>query len=213
VSALARLGEWLVEPASAPTFPDQGRISPLTPERDRPVVAVVALAPGCGGTTLARALAAVLARQDHGGAAIVAASDAPAGSRLATRGATRLAARLGLAAHASGRLCFTAQEFHPALARLAPVVFETTAPAPRAQLTILIAPGDGEPALTELAARAHTKPLTIATHTADQARWQDRAFLLLPQSRTSARLAAAGWEPRGAYAAAVARLAEAACAA
>jgi hypothetical protein len=171
----------------------------------------VGLAPGCGATTLARALAAVLARRDHGGTAIVAASTDLPGARLATRGATRLAARLGLAAQAAGRLCFTAQEFHPALAHLAPVVFETSEPAADAHLTLLIAPGDAEPALTELAARAHERPLTIATHTADQARWQDRAFLLLPQSRTSARLVAVGWEPRGAYAAAITRLAEQAC--
>lgn len=210
MTALARIGAWLVEPA--PTFPNQGRISTLTPERDRPVVAVVSLAPGCGATTLACALATVLARRDHGGAAIVAATEAQPGARLATRGATRLAMRLGLAAHASGRLCFTAQEFDPALARLAPVVFETTAPASDAQLTLLVAPGEAEPALTELAAGPHTNPLTVATRTADQARWEDRAFLLLPQSKVSARLAAAGWEPRGQYAAAVARLAEAACA-
>jgi hypothetical protein len=211
VSALARLGEWLVEPASAPTIPGQWGMTPPIPERERPVVAVVGLAPGCGATTLARALAAVLARWDHGGAAIVAASGKPAGSRLATRGAARLASRLGLAAQAVGRLCFTAQEFDPALARLAPVVFETSEPAADAQLTILVAPGDAEPALTELAARAHERPLTVVTQTADEARWQDRAFLLLPQSRTSVRLAAAGWEPRGAYAAAITRLAEQAC--
>jgi hypothetical protein len=208
MSALARLGEWLVEPVSAPPFPDSAR---TTSTGDRPVVAVVGLAPGCGATTLARALAAVLARRDHGGTAIVAASSAPPGARLATRGAARLAARLGLAAHASGRLCLTAQEFDPALAQLAPVVFETSELAPQARLTILVAPGDAEPALTELAARAHTKPLTVATHTADRTRWQDRAFLVLPQSRVSTRLAAAGWEPRGAYAAAVRRLAEQAC--
>ena len=210
MSTLARLGEWLVEPA--PAFPDQCGTTPPIQEGERPVVAVVALGHGCGATTLARALAAVLARRDHGGAAIVAGSEAPPGARLATRGATRLAARLGLAARASGRLCLTAQQFDPALSHLAPVVFETLSPAPQAHLTLLVAPGDAEPALTDLAARAHTKPLTVATHTADQSRWQDRAFLLLPQSRVSARLAAAGWEPRGPYAAAVHRLAEAACA-
>lgn len=210
MTALARIGAWLVEPA--PRFPNQGRISTLTPERDRPVVAVVSLAPGCGATTLARALATVLARRDHGGVAIVAASQPSPGARLATRGAARLAAGLGLAAHAAGRLCFTSQQFDPALAHLAPVVFETSAPAPDAHLTLLLAPGDAEPALTELAARVHANPLTVASHTADHDRWGDRAFLVLPQSKVSARLAAVGWEPRGRYAAAVTQLVEAACA-
>jgi hypothetical protein len=90
------------------------------------------------------------------------------------------------------------------------------ATAATAQTVILIARADSEPALAELAAST-LNALTVVVAPADSARWNDRAFVVLPHSRLGARLAAAGWEPRGALRATVERLAdaceEAACAA
>jgi hypothetical protein len=221
VNALDRIGRWLVEPAPAPTFPDSPpAVSQEHVRPARPVVAVVGLAPGCGATTLTRALAAALARRDHTGAAIVAGAGQAAGSKLSTRGAARLAARFSFSAQAAGRLCLTSHDLDPAFAELAPVVGEVAAPAAGAHLTILVAPAAVEPALAELAARNHAQtgrePLTVVSGVADSARWEERAFAVLPRSRVDARLAAAGWGPRGTLAAAVARLAdaceEAACA-
>jgi hypothetical protein len=241
MSVLARFGAWLVEPAAPetrPTFLDWGRPAPTEPEREahlpsspaavhaRPVVAVVGLAPGCGTTTLARALAATLARRDHGGTAIVASTRHSAGSNLSARSAARLAALIaaaGAPSRAAGHLCLTSGGDYGALAQLAPLVLDLPPDAPpdtaAAQLTILVAPGHSEPALAELASRTLAQggrePLTVVTRATDPDRWQGRAFLLLPQSRIGARHAAAGWQPRAALGAAVQRLAgaceEAAC--
>jgi hypothetical protein len=190
----------------------------------RPVVAIIGLAPGCGATTLARALAATLARRDHSGAAVVASPKEAVGSNLSTRPASRLAARVGASAapaRATGRLCLTGTA-DPAglthsIARLAPLVLDLppsdAAAASLAQIAIVNAAGDSEPALAELAARTlaagGTQTLTVVTSADDQGRWEGRALLALPRSRLGARLASAGWEPRGAFGAAVARIADA----
>lgn len=177
----------------------------------RPVIAVVGLAPGCGATTFARALAATLARRDHSGAAIVASAHEAVGSYLATRSATRLATRQS-GARAAGRLCLTSLDAAAQLAQLAPLVLDLpsadTTHAALARVAILIAPGDAEPALAELAAQT-LDAITVVTSTDDPSRWEGRAFLILPRSRLGARRAAAGWEPRGAFGAAVARVADA----
>lgn len=190
----------------------------------RPVVAIVGLAPGCGATTLARALAATLARRDHSGAAVVASLEEPVGSNLSTRPATRLASRLASShssARAGGRLCLIAAADPAALAGsiapLAPLVLDLppsgAAAASLAHLAIVVADGDAEPALAELAATTltagPTQALTVLGGTDDQRRWDQRAFLVLPRSRVGARLASAGWEPRGAFGVAVARIADA----
>ena len=235
--ALARAASWLVEPpadeaahpGAEPTVgsftarsrkkAERGTELRLVPPRpiERPLIAVVGLAPGCGATTLARALAAILARRDHSGTAIVASSQTQVGSSLSTRAAARLAARVD--AHAVGRLCLARAEDADSLPRVAPVVLDLprdrTAAASKAGLTILIAPGESEPALAELAART-LKAVTVVTQNDDRPRWDGRAFLMLPHSRLGARLAAAGWEPFGALRAAVEHLSdaceEAACA-
>jgi hypothetical protein len=230
--ALARAAAWLVEPepdgdestvrsfgSPAPKKAERGaelRLLPAPPPRSigaRPFVAVVGLAPGCGATTVARALAATLARRDHSGAAIVASPTQPAGSRLATRPASRLAARLasvGLGARAAGRLCLTRVD--SSIPRLGPVVLDLSsaaaADAAGARPVLLIAPGEAEPALAALAAQ-HLNALTVVVSPDDQARWEGRAFLTVPRSRLGARLAAAGWEPRGPFRSAIARIADA----
>jgi hypothetical protein len=174
-------------------------------------VAVVGLAPRCGATTVALALAAALARRDHAGAAVVVATGEAAGSALALPAASRLARRLGAAAR--GRLCITSAE-RPA--HMAPVVLDGVATSLLPNATVLVAHGDSEPALAQLAAQALAKPITVVNRAAHPERWNKRAFAHLPHSRTAAWLAAAGWEPRGAFGAAIDKLAdaceEAACA-
>jgi hypothetical protein len=225
---LARAEAWLLEPAVSEPRAARPAEPPV-----RPVVAVVGLAPRCGATTLARALAARLATGDPSRAAIVAGQgDAPAFAPAA-RAAARLAARVGsggLGAQAAGRLCLASDGDHAGLAasarRLAPLVLDVardrspSGAASLADLTVLVAPGDGEPALAELAARsiarAGREPVTVASRADDPSRWSGRAVAVLPESRSGARLATAGWEPRGALGAAVAGLAslceEATCA-
>jgi hypothetical protein len=236
---LARVADWLVEPAPeartvldcvAPGHTKQEGEEPQAPPalplpspaavNARPIVAVIGLAAGCGTTTLARALAANLARRDHSGASIVASPEPDAGANLAVRSAARLAARVnagGSTARAAGRLCITNADQPEALVRLAPVVLDLPPgehpQIERAHLTVLVAPGDAEPALAELAARnlkrTGREPITVVTRAADPERWQRRAFLLLPASPVGARLAFAGWEARGPLGAAIGRIADA----
>jgi hypothetical protein len=240
MNMLARVADWLVEPApeprtfltsTAPGRKSQEREEVLPPApvaplpspaavNARPIVAVVGLAPGCGTTTLARALAAKLARRDHSGAAIVSGPEPEPATNLAVRSATRLAARVssgGEQARAAGRLCIACAGEPATLAPLAPVVLDLPPgehpQIEHAHLTILVAPGEAEPALAELAARNLSRhgrePLTVVTRAADVERWHQRAFLSLPSSRVGARLATAGWEARGQLGAAVARIADA----
>lgn len=215
-----RLGgalSWLVEPPPTPTAGDLGCPATKIPERAatprRSVVAVVGLTRGCGATTVAWALAAVLARRDHSGTAIVVASEEPRGSALAVPAASRLAKRMN--ASARGRLCITGTDPSVDLTSLAPLVLDVphgTVPSLPADLTILVVPGDAEPALAELAAKALDDPLTVDTRADDPSRWDGRAFAHLPHSRKAAWLAAAGWEARGAFGAAITKIADAACA-
>jgi hypothetical protein len=237
VSRLAALASqaagWLLDPAaeSAPRVPEPadpptvrslpsairsfGSPAPKTPDGSplaaRPIVAIVGLLPGCGATTVARALAATLARRDHSGAAILSASGEPERSALAVPAASRLAGRIGAGAHAAGRLCI-ADEPSPLLSRLAPLVLDVphgATPSLPPDLTVLVVPGSAEPALAELAAQALGEPLSVVNRAADAGRWHPRAFAQLPHSRLAVRLAGAGWEPRGAFGAAIAKIADA----
>ncbi len=234
MSLLGRVGAWLLDPpeqeatflscaASGSKSQECKADPPPSPVAVHawPLIAVVGLAPGCGTTTLARALAATLARRDHSGTAIVAGPNQAPGSNLAARSATRLAALIasgGAPTRAAGRLCLTTTADYAWLTQLAPVVLDLRpGDQPQdAQRTILVAPGDSEPALAELAARTLTRdgrePLVVVTNAGNPERWRERALLSLPQSRIGARRAAAGWEPGGALGAAANRLAEAACA-
>src|SRR5207302_1686106 len=112
------------------------------------------------------------------------------------RSAARLAARLDSAAHAAGRLCLARGcGDHSALvgvARgLAPLVLDVpreqspSGAAALADLTVLVAPASGEPALAELAAHSLTRdgrrPITVVSRAGSRSRWESRARLLLPE--------------------------------
>src|SRR5206468_7602976 len=83
--AVARAERWLLEPP-----PPRPRAADPAPEV-RPVVAVVGLAPRCGATTIARALAVELAQRDRSGAALASARARGPAPALATAAARRLA--------------------------------------------------------------------------------------------------------------------------
>ncbi|HEX6459318.1 MAG TPA: hypothetical protein VF032_10425 [Thermoleophilaceae bacterium] len=228
---MSQAAGWLLDPPSSSTFPPRpdagtdrsfGARSPKTPVGSavaaRTVVAVVGIAPGSGASTLARALAATLARRDPSGAAILIARGEDERPAPAVRAASRLAGRIGTAADAVGRLCIVNEE-SPELAGVAPVVIDAPSGAASSllpDLTILVVPGDAEPALAELAAKTLRDPVTVVNRASDSGRWDGRAFAELPHSRSAAWLAAAGWEPRGAFGAAISKIAdaceEAACA-
>src|SRR5947209_4057526 len=108
----ARAEAWLLEPTPASARPAEPEVS------FRPVVAVVALAPRCGTTTIARALAVELAQRDRG-AAVVSAWSPPRGPLIATAASRRLARELaesaGDGARPAGRLCLV--EDSPAVLR------------------------------------------------------------------------------------------------
>lgn len=199
-------------PAYATPGGEAGHSAPVaSPPGPLTRVAVVGLGPACGTTTVARGIAAALAVRHPTGVAIVAFSSHAAGPSLPPlRAASRLAARLP-GSTASGRLCLW-QGHDPAGAvvgagGLAPLVFDVPHDGPAsdsaslADATVLVVPGDAEPALAELAAHTLARhgraPLTVVNRPSQPGRWDGRAAALLPDSRMAVRLAHAGWQPPG----------------
>ena len=229
--ALSRAKDWLVEPVEAgeqavgepaPALPE-----PLFREPAHPVVAVIALAPRCGASTLARWLGAELAGRDPEGAAIVL-SPRPSGAGPLRSGSVAsldraLAARRIGPVRAAGRLCLLdAAEHSPltvAATCLAPLVIDGGHGASAAGLTsladfvVLVAVPSVEPSLAAVMAaslaRTGPEPFVVVNRADEAERWEDRPGLLLPSSRLGARRAAAGRAPGGALGVAVARIADA----
>jgi hypothetical protein len=159
--ALATAGAWLVEPAEP--SPEAPVRAPALP---RAVVAVFGLAPGCGATVVARALAAELAARDSSGTAAVACEARTSGIPLATQAASRLARALedlpGASTRAVGRLCLIEGADQLALAessrQVAPLVLDAGSaslgglPASLADRAVLVTSPAVEPALARVAA-------------------------------------------------------------
>lgn len=229
VSWAASLRTWLLEPVADASAGHAGpavEVGPVVemaaPPAPRTRIAVVGLRPGCGTTTVARGIAAALAARDPSGTAIVASSSQAEGTSLPPlRAAARLAAGLP-GATAIGRLCLWPSG-HPAgtvvgAAPLAPIVFDVPHDGPAsdsaslADATVLVIPGDAEPALAELAAHTLARhgraPFTVVNRPARPDRWDGRAAALLPDSRVAARLMFAGWQPPGRLGRILARLAD-----
>jgi hypothetical protein len=172
-AALARAEAWLLDPPSprAPHPPAE-----LPP---RPVVVVRGLARGCGATTVARALAATLARGDPSGAAVIVGGPTGTGPRIAAPAAVRLARALSDAAcegaRASGRVCLVGDGEPLASIRAAsacPVVVDVAHASPSAEglgladLTVLVASPTVEASLvavveTSLASAGHRVELVV----------------------------------------------------
>ena len=225
---LAAVTGFLVEPVE-PAAPAGGQLDQPWTELVHPVVAVVGLAPRCGTTTVARALAAELALRDRGGAAIVSA-DAVAGGGIPL--GTPAAGRLGRAVQRSlpaqtravGRLCLTVPgqahaQLVDAARGLAPLVLDVADPAQTAVAASLVdavvvvgAPAT-EPSLAAVLSsslsRVGPEPVVVLNRDRDsEPRWEGRCALRLPDSRMGAQLALAGREARGELGRAVARLAD-----
>lgn len=221
--ALARAGSFLLDPpveGPRAVEPAAARFGPRWP-----VVAVVGLTPGCGATTVARALAVELAGRSTAHAAAVTASLRPGAFGPGYRGAARLARELagdgGPRARAIGCLCLL-DACSPAVASdrtggRAPLALDTdpaSAPAAAAVAdhVLVVAASDGEPALAEVVAaalaRVGPEPIVVLNRARDLGAWTGRASVVLPDAPAGARLARAGREPLGALGKAIAELAD-----
>ena len=216
-TALAKAGAWLVEPAESACEPLEIRA--------RPALAVVGLAPGCGTTTVARALATELAIRDPSGAAVVAGEQSGGAVPLGSPAAGRLARALGEPESGGlrivGRLCLVAPStparLTTALRHLAPVVFDVTygeapgVPASLADHVLLVASPAVEPALATVVAqslaRIGPEPRVVVNRAEEPGSWAERAAFVLADSRPGAQLALAGRQPRGRLSATLAELA------
>ncbi len=221
-SALARVEDWLLEPVE-PAAP-AGAQPVLTP---RPVVAVFSLRRGNGATTVARALAAELARRDPAGAAVVACTLPRGGIPLASPAAGRLARALvdlpGARTRLVGRLCLVeapgAAGLVEAARQLAPVVLDGGGQelggvsAGLADRAVLVTTAGAEPSLAAVAAaclgRAGPAPVLAVNRVRQGHEWAGPPAIELPESRMGAQLSLGGREPRGELGRAVARLADA----
>ena len=218
---LQRAGDWLVEPldtrdeSDVLVIPDAADSAPESevPPRRYPLVAVVGLARRCGATTLARALAAELARREAG-AAVVASPQAPAVVGLGgSAAASRLADTLALSSRirVTGRLCLAVCEdpgdlasatraAAPAVVEVEPGVAAVEA-APIVDRVVLVAPPSLEPrlaaAVAETVSAVADDPLVVVNRGGDHGQWLLAADLIVPESRMGARLALAGRDPRG----------------
>jgi hypothetical protein len=228
-SALATAGAWLVEPAGP--APES---SPRAPALPRAVVAVFGLAPGCGATVVARALAAELATRDASGTAAVACETRTSAIPLATQAASRLARALedlpGATTRAVGRVCLIEGADQLTLAessrQVAPLVLDGGsaalggAPASLADRSVLVATEAVEPALaraaSECLARVGAESIVVLNRartdghaeSGDDITPPASAFLALPHSRLGAQLALGGREARGELGRAIGRLAD-----
>ncbi len=222
---LRRAGEWLVEPDPTAT-PSPAGTGTLTSDRSRsyPLVGVVGLGRRCGTTTIARALAAELARR-QGGAAVVASPARPAVVPLGSSASAallaetlpqlderRAAGRLCLAACAdAGMLAATTRQVAPAVMEVEPGSAAVDA-APVLDRILLVASPRLEPALAaavaETIAVVAEQPVVAVNRAPDHGPWLVHADVLVPDSRVGARLALAGREPRGWLGRAVGQLAD-----
>ena len=225
---LSAVAGFLVEPAG-PAPAVAGQVDSAWTATTRPAVAVAGLAPRCGTTTVARALAAELALRDPDGVAIVSA-EAIAGGGIPL--GTPAAGRLGRAVQRSlpsqtravGRICLTAAaadhaRLVDAAGDLAPLVLDVADPGQTAvtaslvDAVVLVAAPPVEPALaavlSDSLARVGPEPVVVLNRDrgADE-RWDGRCAVRLPEARMGGQLALAGREARGELGRAVARLAD-----
>jgi hypothetical protein len=223
-AVLARAQAWLLEPPAPGGA--ESVVPPETPP-PRPVVAVRGLARGCGASTVARALATVLARDDPAGASVLAGAAARGGPRLALPAAVRLARSLGElgcdGARAAGRVCLLPEgEPLPVVAarRPCPLVIDVSHSSPPgealglADYVVLVGSPEVERSLavaveSSLARAGHVVDLALTrVEDLDAAAAELPAALLVGESRLAAQVALACREPRGPFAAPIAELAE-----
>jgi hypothetical protein len=225
---LSAVADLFVEPLE-PAEPPRAEAELAWTRMARPVVAVAGLAPRCGTTTVARALAAELGLRDDGGAAIVS-TEAVSGGGIPL--GTPAAGRLGRAVQRSlpaqtravGRICLTVADrgdatLVDAARDLAPLVLDVAEPArisvaaSLVDAVVLVGGPGAEPALAAVLAeslcRVGPEPVVVLNRDRDaDERWEGRCALRLPDARMGAQLALAGREARGELGRAVARFAD-----
>jgi hypothetical protein len=205
---------WLVEPP----------VERQPCEGVHPVVAVFGLGPGCGTTTVARALALELAARTGGVAAV--AGEVRGGLPLASPASVRLAHLLAdvpaARTRAIGRLCLVGGPGEAALADTArhhaPLVFDAGCAelggvaASVADRSLVVATPRTEPALAVLAAgclaRIGRDPLVVLNRSRAGEDRVGTADVELPSGAAAARLACAGHRTGGRLGRAVGSLAE-----
>jgi hypothetical protein len=222
-SALARAEEFLLD------APEESETQALAPEPALPplVVAVVPLARGCGGTTVARGLAATLALRAAPGAALVCGPTGSVALSLGSPAAARLARAVGEqideAARVSGRLCLVDADPRiaraQALRREAPLVVDVSYGSDAGEATsladaiVLVAGPETEPALAAVVgaslARSGPAPFVVVNRAEDEGPWAEHEALRLAEARLASRIALAGREPPGALGVALRDLADA----
>jgi hypothetical protein len=229
---IARAEAWLLAPpgeATArqgeppPPCASRSPVPPLAPPQ-APVVAVVALAPRAGASTIARALAGRLARDGSPGASVVHGRGprrAGPAALAARRHAHVLAARGIEDVRLCGRLCLLAatEPLGPLVAqRIAPVVVDVGHGEPAepalgfADHVVLIAPPEVEPALAATVAgslRAGGKGTSLVVNRAlEDPRAELGTPLVIAESRLAAAAAQLGRATRGPLAKPIRELAE-----
>ena len=209
-AALARVEDFLLEPAE----PVRGRGLHGLGLR-RPVVAVFGLARRCGGTTVARGLAAELAARDGA----QRPSRRPCrrrGSRSRRpprRGWPRRGGRPTRPDAGGGRPCLvegpSAAELADAAWLQVPLVLDAGsdqvggAAAAVADHVVLVGAPAVEPALAAVVSsclvRVGPEPIVALNRVTGESDWGGRATVELPEARMGAQLALGGREPRGGW--------------
>jgi hypothetical protein len=220
-AALARVEEWLLDPAE-----DARADRPSRGPAEPPIVAVVPLAPRCGSTTVARGLAAVLATRSAVGAALVCGRSGNVALSLSTPAASRLSRSVGDWVDApnrvSGRLCLVegdariarAAALRNQCALVVDVAYgaDASEAAALADVVVLVAASDTEPSLAAVVgaalAGAGPEPLLVLVRADADSPAREHAHVVLPDARLASRIALAGREPPGTLGNALAELAD-----
>lgn len=219
-ATLARVEEFLLEPDERV---DAGA---AVPSAEPLVVTVVPLAPRCGGTTVARGLAATFAARGALGSAVVCGPTGSVALAIQTGDAARLARSIvdfvDAPHRVSGRLCLVDGDARiaraAALRNDAALVIEVphgddaSEAAALADVTVLVAACDSEPSLAAVVgaslARTGPAPIVVAGRPGEGDATPAAASIRLPEARLASRIALAGREPPGALGAALADLAD-----
>jgi hypothetical protein len=225
-AALGGLVDWLIEPATEDP-PGPGPDPAFATMRERPVVTVSGLRRRTGVTTVARALATVLAARDSCGACVVGGSSRAAGIPLGSVSSGRVARELGPVAagrtRSCGRLCLVdgadPLELCAQARYLAPVVLDVADPAEAASAagfadaTVLVCAPTAEPSLAAMVAASlggvGPAPVVVLNRAGPRAEgWKGAYEVAVPDSRLGASMVNAGRSPRGTLGQAVHALAD-----
>ena len=218
-AALARAQSFLLEPvqpgpAAATAALAQAAVQPRQLE-----IVVMGARPRCGASTIARGLAAMLSVPGARPAHLISLAAAPSSREQAPgtlAGGTLW--EIPTALREEGEVA----EYGQTVARLAgsPSALVWDVPADHARraeaaaraahVTLLVVPGNGEPALGELLAemlsQRHGRVLVVASR-AEPERWRGKAAVSLPESRIGALLALRFRRPQGGFGFALSELA------